>query len=250
MAHHQTATGGAMPLGSSSAISIASSIHSGATELPSVSSAMTAGGRSSSVLGTQLSGLEYPASLAVPIIGVCDRVPLACSECACLAVCFSSFGVQSPLAMAMAAAFSLHLTSWAGCPPPQLGHFNTVWEHTFPLVPQVTTSHLWSTVRCCCEQIEQTSVPPWWQRNSLCPQWLHLPQSTSALSAMNGRAQNLTPTTHMSRRRSRRSIWVWLFDFVVDADTSLRMSRSWKECRHLAPDVSILERVSVTGPVA
>ena len=26
------------------------------------------------------------------------------------------------------------------------------------------------------------------------------------------------------------------------------MSRSWKECRHLAPDVSILERVSVTGP--
>ena len=30
--------------------------------------------------------------------------------------------------------------------------------------------------------------------------------------------------------------------------TSLRMSRSWKECRHLAPDVLILERVSVTGP--
>ena len=30
--------------------------------------------------------------------------------------------------------------------------------------------------------------------------------------------------------------------------TSLRMSRSRKECRHLAPDVSILERVSVTGP--
>jgi len=30
--------------------------------------------------------------------------------------------------------------------------------------------------------------------------------------------------------------------------TSLRMSRSWKECRHLAADVSILERVSVTGP--
>jgi len=30
--------------------------------------------------------------------------------------------------------------------------------------------------------------------------------------------------------------------------TSLRMSRSWKECHHLAPDVSILERVSVTGP--
>jgi len=30
--------------------------------------------------------------------------------------------------------------------------------------------------------------------------------------------------------------------------TSLRMSRSWKECRHLAPDVSILERVSVKGP--
>ena len=30
--------------------------------------------------------------------------------------------------------------------------------------------------------------------------------------------------------------------------TSLQMSRSWKECRHLAPDVSILERVSVTGP--
>jgi len=48
----------------------------------------------------------------------------------------------------------------------------------------------------------------------------------------------------LSRRRSRRSIWVWLFDFVVDAGTSLRMSRSWKECRHLAPDVSILERVS------
>jgi len=48
----------------------------------------------------------------------------------------------------------------------------------------------------------------------------------------------------LSRRRSRRSIWVWLFDFVVDASTSPRMSRSWKECRHLAPDVSILERVS------
>jgi len=30
--------------------------------------------------------------------------------------------------------------------------------------------------------------------------------------------------------------------------TSLWMSRSWKECCHLAPDVSILERVSVTGP--
>jgi len=26
------------------------------------------------------------------------------------------------------------------------------------------------------------------------------------------------------------------------------MSRSWKECCHLAPDFSILERVSVTGP--
>jgi len=37
---------------------------------------------------------------------------------------------------------------------------------------------------------------------------------------------------------------VELFDFVVDASTSLRMSRSWEECRHLAPDVSILERVS------
>ena len=54
--------------------------------------------------------------------------------------------------------------------------------------------------------------------------------------------------SYMSRRRSRRSIWVWLFDFVVDAGTSLRMSQSWKECRHLALDVSILERVSVTGP--
>jgi len=52
----------------------------------------------------------------------------------------------------------------------------------------------------------------------------------------------------LSLRRSRRSIWVWLFDFVVDAGTSLRMSRSRKECRHLAPDVSILERVSATGP--
>ena len=53
-----------------------------------------------------------------------------------------------------------------------------------------------------------------------------------------------TQSRFLSRRRSRCSIWVWLFDFVVDADTSLRMSRSWKECRHLAPDVSILERVS------
>jgi len=52
----------------------------------------------------------------------------------------------------------------------------------------------------------------------------------------------------VSRHRSWHSIWVWLFDFVVDAGTSLRMSRSWKECRHLAPDVLILERVSVTGP--
>jgi len=51
-------------------------------------------------------------------------------------------------------------------------------------------------------------------------------------------------TCCLSRRRSRRSIWVWLFDFVVDAGTSLRMSGSWKECRHLAPDVSNLERVS------
>ena len=47
----------------------------------------------------------------------------------------------------------------------------------------------------------------------------------------------------LSRHRSRCSNWVWLFDFVVDAGTSLRMSRSWKECRHLAPDVLILERV-------
>jgi len=30
--------------------------------------------------------------------------------------------------------------------------------------------------------------------------------------------------------------------------TSLRMSRSWKKCCRLTPDVSILERVSVTGP--
>jgi len=52
----------------------------------------------------------------------------------------------------------------------------------------------------------------------------------------------------LSRHRSRRSIWVWLFDLVVDAGTLLWMSRSWKECRHLAPDVSILERLSVTGP--
>jgi len=68
------------------------------------------------------------------------------------------------------------------------------------------------------------------------------------------RLEELRPATRrpegicLSRRRSRRSIWVWLFDFVVDADTSLRMSRCWKECRHLAPDVSILERVSVTSP--
>jgi len=55
-------------------------------------------------------------------------------------------------------------------------------------------------------------------------------------------------TASVSRRRSQRSIWVWLFDFVVDVSTSLRMSRSWKECRHLTPDVSILKRVSVTGP--
>jgi len=52
----------------------------------------------------------------------------------------------------------------------------------------------------------------------------------------------------LSRRRSWCSIWVWLFDFIVDASTSLRMSRSWKECHHLAPDVSILERVSVLSP--
>jgi len=31
--------------------------------------------------------------------------------------------------------------------------------------------------------------------------------------------------------------------------TSLRMSQSWKECRHLAQDVSVLERVSVMGPI-
>jgi len=41
---------------------------------------------------------------------------------------------------------------------------------------------------------------------------------------------------------------VRLFDFVVNAGTSLWMSRSWEECWHLAPDVSILERVSVLGP--
>ena len=46
------------------------------------------------------------------------------------------------------------------------------------------------------------------------------------------------------RRRFWHSIWVWLCDFIVDASTSLRMSRSWKDCRHLAQDVSILERVS------
>jgi len=56
------------------------------------------------------------------------------------------------------------------------------------------------------------------------------------------------PLHFVSRRRSQRSIWVWLFDFVVAAGTSLQMSRSWKECHHLAPDVSILERVPVTGP--
>jgi len=48
----------------------------------------------------------------------------------------------------------------------------------------------------------------------------------------------------LGARLSRRSVWVWLFDFVVDAGTSLRRSRSWEQCRHLAPDVSILERVS------
>jgi len=48
----------------------------------------------------------------------------------------------------------------------------------------------------------------------------------------------------LSRHRSRLSIRVSLFDFVVDDSISLRMSRSWKECRHLASDVSILERVS------
>jgi len=37
-------------------------------------------------------------------------------------------------------------------------------------------------------------------------------------------------------------------DLGTSVVTSLRMSRSWKECRHLAPDVSILKRVSVTGP--
>jgi len=37
-------------------------------------------------------------------------------------------------------------------------------------------------------------------------------------------------------------------DLGKNVVTSLRMSRSWKECRHLARDVSILERVSVTGP--
>jgi len=37
-------------------------------------------------------------------------------------------------------------------------------------------------------------------------------------------------------------------DLGKSVGTSLRMSRSWKECRHLALDVSILERVSVLGP--
>ena len=41
---------------------------------------------------------------------------------------------------------------------------------------------------------------------------------------------------------------IWLLDFVVDASPSLWRSRSWKDCRHLAPDVSILEMVSVLGP--
>jgi len=48
----------------------------------------------------------------------------------------------------------------------------------------------------------------------------------------------------VSRRRSRRLIWVWLFDFVVDVGTSFQMSQSGKECHYLVPDVSILERVS------
>ena len=47
----------------------------------------------------------------------------------------------------------------------------------------------------------------------------------------------------LSRHRSRRSVWVWLFDFVVDAGSSLQISRSWEECRHFDIDVSISERV-------
>jgi len=73
-------------------------------------------------------------------------------------------------------------------------------------------------------------------------------ESLAMRRPMSGQRSQQGSRTPMSRRRSRRSIWVWLFDFVVDAGTSLRMSRSWKECRHLALDVSILERVSVTGP--
>jgi len=38
-------------------------------------------------------------------------------------------------------------------------------------------------------------------------------------------------------------------DLGKSVGSSLRMSRSWKECHHLAPDVSILERVSVLGPI-
>jgi len=53
---------------------------------------------------------------------------------------------------------------------------------------------------------------------------------------------------YLSWCRSQCLVWVWFFDVVVNTHTSLRMSQSRKECRHLAPDISILERVSVLGP--
>jgi len=159
-----------VPLGSISEKSISSSVQSGDTGFPPASSA--------SIWGAKV-GLRWHSGSSL----VSGRWVAA----------------RHPLAIPMAAAFALHLASWAGCLPPQFGHFIAVCAQTFPVFPQVATLHLWSCALWGPAHMAQARAP-FWHRNSECPHWLQMMHSVSALSGMYGRARNLLPATHISTR--------------------------------------------------
>jgi len=119
--HHQTATGGAVPLGSVpvTVTSIRSFFRSGV-------------GAAGTFSGTQLSGASPPAWEGI-------------TAAACGGWRAGNFGAwlgsaqgvasRQPRAISISTCFAWHLASWVGCPPPQLGNFISVWGHTFPTLP-------------------------------------------------------------------------------------------------------------------
>ena len=119
-------------------------------------------------------------------------MPLVTISCTCVA------DVMSPLAVAMAFLFALHLLSYVKCGPPQLGHRARLCIHALPPVcPHVATSHMCRNVLCSPAHIVYLGTRSWhWK--SVCPHLLQLPYRASALSGIKVSALNLLLLTQIS----------------------------------------------------